>query len=99
MDLHNLLEELAADNQPLPKNVGDMTAHEAIHPPAAASSEWRGCVRLGQRNRHRRWGCQYRDRLRSGDGGERRLGLLQDGTVKEMTADEFKSAQKPKDKR
>jgi hypothetical protein len=96
-DLRELLKEAAASKSPLPKNVADLEPHEGPHPAATAFLQNGSIVYL--------WGSG----IRSDPGADSTViayeaqaasqggwVLLQDGSIKQMTADEFKAAKKAK---
>ena len=92
-DLAELLREAAANKQKMPAKVADLEPHEPPHPVAVIAMQ-RGEVVYA-------WGVG----LSAGTGilayekGAERAGgwvLLQDGTVKQLSADEFKAAPKAK---
>jgi hypothetical protein len=94
-DLVRLLKDAAATNKKLPAKVQDLVAFEAEYPAAAAFLQGGSIVY--------KWGSQ----LSTEAGAETTViaheaeaatkggwVLLQDGTIKQMTADEFKAAKK-----
>ncbi len=96
-DLRELLKEAEASNSRLPQNMADLAPHEGPHPAATAFLQNGSIVYL--------WGSG----IRSGPGAENTAiayeaqaaskggwVLFQDGSIKQMTADEFKAAKKAK---
>ena len=93
IDLQRLLKEEAAANRPMPKKMADMTQLEGPYPAAATFVQNKAVVYI--------WGSGIDSGPGSGttviayeaetpsNGGSV---LLQDGTIKQMTAEEFKAA-------
>jgi hypothetical protein len=92
-----MLKELGETNQPIPKNLAELAPHDPIHPVAAMFLQNGSLVYY--------WGTPINPSTPGAANlviaheaeAESKGGwvLLQDGTIKQMTADEFKAASKP----
>jgi hypothetical protein len=92
-DLGLLLQDLAANNRPVPTNQTEMAAHDALWPsvsPGLVNNEivyqWGGRIDPAGGETV----LAYEKKAPSEGGWV----LMQDGTVKQITADEFKAAPK-----